>query len=127
MTIRESQECTRQRDSATRWHAVSPLQIMAHLTEELGEVAQAVDRTYEHRGAEAARHRASLGAELVDVLWFLAKLATRFDVDLEGGVCARVERAAARQEDWHHRELVAAVESLAADAARARRLLDAAA
>ena len=123
MTIGEFQEWTRQRDEATGWDAISPLQLLAHLTEEVGEVAQAINRIYEYRDDTAERHRANLGAELVDLMWFVAKLACRYNVDLDGQVEAMVERAEARHPDHYRSQLAAAVESLNADAVRSRSAL----
>ena len=124
MTIREFQEWTRHRDEATGWEAISPLQIMAHLTEEVGEVAQAINRIYEYRDETADTHRASLGSELVDVMWFLSKLACRYSIDLEDEAQAMVKRADARRPGHYHSQLAAAVESLNADAQRSRSALN---
>jgi NTP pyrophosphatase (non-canonical NTP hydrolase) len=121
VTIREFQEWTRQRDQATGWDAISPLQLMVHLTEEVGEVAQAINRIYEYRDDTAQKYRASLGTELVDLIWFVAKLASRYGVDLEAQVRAMVERAESRAPDHYRYQLAAAIESLEADAVHSRR------
>jgi len=124
VTIREFQEWTRRRDEATRWGAICPLQIMAHLTEEAGEVAKAINRIYEYRDETAESHRANLGSELVDVMWFLSKLASRYDIDLEDETRAMVKRSEERLPGTYRSQLAAAVESLSADANRARSSLN---
>ena len=120
MTIREFQEWTRQSNRATGWDAISPLQVLAHLTEELGEVAQSINRIYEYRDDTAEKHRLNLGSELMDVMWLLSQLACRYDVDLETQAQAMVERAGSRDPDTFRPQLLAGVDALHADASRAQ-------
>ena len=124
MTIREFQEWTRQNNSTTGWNAISPLQVLAHLTEELGEVAQSINRIYEYRDDTAERHRLNLGSELVDVMWLLTQLASHYEVDLEAQAQGMVERAESRAPDTFRPQLLAGVEALHADALRAQSSLD---
>ncbi|MFC1525812.1 MazG nucleotide pyrophosphohydrolase domain-containing protein [Candidatus Latescibacterota bacterium] len=120
MTIRDFQEWTRRSNASTRWDAISPLQVLAHLTEELGEVAQSVNRIYEYRGETAEKHRQNLGVELMDVLGLLSQLACRYDVDLQREAEEMVSRADSRQPDAFRSQLIAGIETLASDASKAQ-------
>jgi NTP pyrophosphatase (non-canonical NTP hydrolase) len=90
------------------------LQLLSHLTEEVGEVARAINRIYRH-AEERDAHLTNLGHELLDVFWLLAKIANRFDVDLDIETRGFVQRAG----EWtietvgkHRRELVAGLQAL---------------
>ena len=76
MTIQEAQQKV---DEWIRTYGVryfSPLTNMAQLTEEVGEVARIISRTY---GEQSVK---DLGDELADVLWVVLCLANQTGVDL---------------------------------------------
>ncbi|MEW6754205.1 MAG: MazG nucleotide pyrophosphohydrolase domain-containing protein [Candidatus Latescibacterota bacterium] len=123
MTIRDFQSWTAAHDQSTGWEALSLLQVLAHLMEEVGEVAQSINRIYHGGDEHSEAQRAALAREVADVLWFLTKIANRFGVDIEG----EAERLAARMRELPPNEyrshLEHAITRLASDAARAATLL----
>lgn len=62
----------------------SPLTNMAQLTEEVGEVARIMARTYGDQSAKSTDDlsKEHLADELADVLWVLACIANQTDCDL---------------------------------------------
>ena len=46
MTIAEFQQWTREFDRDTQWELLTTAQVVCHLTEEAGELAQAINRIY---------------------------------------------------------------------------------
>jgi NTP pyrophosphatase (non-canonical NTP hydrolase) len=98
------------------------LQLLSHLTEEVGEVAQSINRIYGYADEREA-HLANLGRELMDVFWFLVKIANRFDVDLDVEAQNLIQRAGewtAETRGKHRRELVAGLQTLNEELATAR-------
>ena len=81
MTIREAQ------DTVDKWikeygvRYFSELTNMACLTEEVGELARVIARTYGDQSFKAGE-KANLGEEMADVLWVLICLANQTGVDL---------------------------------------------
>jgi NTP pyrophosphatase (non-canonical NTP hydrolase) len=105
MTIREFQQWNRDTDRATNWDLQTTLQLVSHLTEEIGELVQAINRIHDYRGEIQAENENKLKREVVDVFWFLVKIANRFDVDLETEVENRVKRAEKWPADEYHDHL----------------------
>jgi NTP pyrophosphatase (non-canonical NTP hydrolase) len=104
-------DCT---DRDTQWYLLTTLQLLSHLTEEVGELAQSINRIYGYAG-EREEHRENIGRELADVLWFLVKIANKFGVDLDCEIQSLVKRA----NEWpsetiaaHHCELVDGLRAL---------------
>lgn len=60
----------------------SPLTNMAVLTEEVGEVARLMARTYGDQTFKASDRAHSLADELADVVWVVAAIANQTGVDL---------------------------------------------
>lgn len=60
----------------------SPLTNMAQLTEEVGEVARIISRTYGEQSFKPSDKGKDLGDELADVLWVVICLANQTGVDL---------------------------------------------
>jgi NTP pyrophosphatase (non-canonical NTP hydrolase) len=67
-----------------RGFTMDPVRIFALLTEEIGEVAGELKRTWSPN--YEAFSREGLGDELVDVLVCLLALANQFDVDIEAAL-----------------------------------------
>lgn len=81
MTIQEAQQ---QVDEWIRQYGVryfSELTNMACLTEEVGELARVVARTYGDQSFKAGE-KPNLGEEMADVLWVLICLANQTGIDL---------------------------------------------
>ena len=114
MHIDEFQQWVRDADGETQWDCLTTVQLLSHLAEEVGEVARAINRIYGY-AEERDAYLANLGRELMDVFWFLVKIANRFDVDLDVEAQNLVQRA----NEWtpetiekHRRELVAGLRAL---------------
>jgi len=126
MHIAEFQQWVKDADDETQWNLLTTLQLLSHLTEEVGELARSINRIYGY-AEEKEEHLASLGREVMDVFWFLVKIANRFDVDLDAEVQGLVKRA----DGWsmetisqHRRELVEALRTLDKELFAAKARLD---
>ena len=81
MTIKEAQEAV---DKWIKEYGVryfSELTNMACLTEEVGELARVIARTYGDQSFKAGE-KPNLGEEMADVLWVLICLANQTGIDL---------------------------------------------
>ena len=83
MTIREAQQAVDAWISRVGGGYFSHLTNMAVLTEEVGELARVIARTYGEQIPKAGDLRSSLSEELADVLWVLICLANQSGVDLD--------------------------------------------
>jgi NTP pyrophosphatase (non-canonical NTP hydrolase) len=92
MDIAAFQQWVKDADDETQWNCLTTVQLLSHLTEEMGELAQSINRIYGYADEREA-HLASLGREVMDVFWFLVKIANRFDVNLDIEAQALVQRA----------------------------------
>ena len=122
MDIAEFQQWVDHTDRDTRWNLLTTLQLVSHLTEEIGELAQSINRIYGY-AEEKEKWLANLGNELVDVFWFLMKIANKFGVDLDVEVRNLVVRASERPIeaiDRHHSELVEGLRTLNKELSAAR-------
>ena len=79
----------------------SPLTNMVLLTEEVGEVARLMARTYGEQSFKATDEPANLADELTDVLWVLLCLANQTGVDLEEAFQRNLEKKTSRDRDRH--------------------------
>ncbi|WP_417013526.1 nucleotide pyrophosphohydrolase [Alistipes sp.] len=78
----------------------SELTNMAVLTEEVGELARVMARTYGDQSFKAGE-RHSLADEMADVLWVLVCLANQTGVDLTQAVEANFAKKTARDAERH--------------------------
>lgn len=124
MKIAEFQQWTRNTDANTQWNLLTTPQILAHLIEEIGEVAQSVNRIYGYaQGEEKEQQLANLKIELIEAFWFLLKIANRFDIDLD----SEVESFVGNADEWlnkHHSRLVRGLQSLDRELSVAKDVLD---
>lgn len=74
----------------------SELTNMAVLTEEVGELARVISRTYGEQVAKPGDLRKSLSEELADVLWVVICLANQTGVDLATAFRATLEKKTRR-------------------------------
>ena len=79
----------------------SPLTNMVLLTEEVGEVARLMARTYGEQSFKATDEPANLADELTDVLWVLLCLANQTGVDLEEAFQRNLEKKTRRDRERH--------------------------
>ncbi len=100
MTIEEAQK---QVDEWIRQYGVryfNELTNMACLTEEVGELARIMARTYgEQSFKEGEKH--DLGDEMADILWVLICLANQTGVDLTEAFRKNLEKKTSRDKERH--------------------------
>lgn len=100
MTIKEAQE------TVDRWiktygvRYFSELTNMACLTEEVGELARVMARTYGDQSFKNGE-KPNLGEEMADVLWVLICLANQTGVDLTEELQKSLEKKTQRDHDRH--------------------------
>ena len=100
MTIKEAQEAV---DSWIKEYGVryfSELTNMACLTEEVGELARVMARTYGDQSFKPGE-KANLGEEMADVLWVLLCLANQTGVDLTEELRKSIEKKTFRDRTRH--------------------------
>lgn len=101
MTIEEAQKKV---DEWIRTYGVryfSPLTNMAQLTEEVGEVARIISRTYGDQSFKESDRGKDLGDELADVLWVVLCLANQTGVDLTASLERNFEKKTKRDSERH--------------------------
>mgnify|MGYP003496876101 CR=1 FL=1 len=100
MTIQEAQKAV---DSWIKTYGVryfSELTNMACLTEEVGELARVMARTYGQQSFKAGES-ANLADEMADVLWVLVCLANQTGVDLTEAFQKNMEKKTKRDKMRH--------------------------
>ena len=101
MTIKEAQQ------TVDRWiktygvQYFSELTNMAVLTEEVGELARIMARTYGDQSFKDNEQSKNLADEMADVLWVLICLANQTGVDLEQALINNIEKKTLRDGDRH--------------------------
>ena len=101
MTIKEAQETV---DGWIKTYGVryfSELTNMAVLTEEVGELARIMARTYGDQSFKDNEISKNLGDEMADVLWVLICLANQTGVDLEEALKKNIEKKTTRDSERH--------------------------
>lgn len=78
----------------------SPLTNMAILTEETGEVARIMARTYGDQSFKPGE-KSDLSDELADVLWVLMAIANQTGVDLTAAFKRNLEKKTKRDKERH--------------------------
>lgn len=79
----------------------SELTNMAILTEEVGELARIMARTYGDQSFKKSDEGRKLGDEMADVLWVLLCLANQTGVDLNEAFLKNMEKKTNRDKDRH--------------------------
>ena len=100
MTIAEAQQ---QVDEWIKKYGVryfSELTNMAILTEEVGEVARIMARTYGDQSTKPGE-KTNLADELADVMWVLICIANQTGIDLTEAFHRNLEKNTARDKDRH--------------------------
>ncbi|GAA4442770.1 nucleotide pyrophosphohydrolase [Ravibacter arvi] len=101
MTISEAQQ---EVDTWIKTYGVryfSELTNMAILTEEVGELARIMARTYGDQSFKKSELGKDLGDEMADVLWVLMCLANQTGIDLTEEFRKNLEKKTARDKDRH--------------------------
>ena len=78
----------------------SELTNMACLTEEVGELARVISRTYGDQSFKPGE-KSNLGEEMADVLWVLLCLANQTGVNLTDELQKSIEKKTKRDKDRH--------------------------
>lgn len=101
MTIKEAQ------DNVDKWikeygvKYFSELTNMTILTEEVGELARIMARTYGDQSFKKSDLEKNLGEEMADVMWVLICLANQTGVDLTKALQESFEKKTNRDKDRH--------------------------
>ncbi len=101
MTIQEAQQ---QVDTWIKTYGVryfSELTNMAILTEEVGELARVMARTYGDQSSKQSDLSKNLADEMADVLWVLLCLANQTGVDLTDAFRKNIEKKTIRDSERH--------------------------
>lgn len=100
----ELSEAQREVDQWVKTYGVryfSELTNMAILTEEVGELARIMARTYGDQSFKKSDLGKDLADEMADVLWVLICLANQTGVDLTEAFKKNMEKKTARDKDRH--------------------------
>ncbi len=101
MTIEEAQKTVDQWIKTYGVRYFSELTNMAILTEEVGEVARIIARTYGEQSDGQHTKPASLGDELADVFFVLLCLANQTGIDLTSAFMENIEKKTKRDSRRH--------------------------
>ena len=101
MKIAEAQEEVDQWIKTYGVRYFSELTNMAILTEEVGELARIMARTYGDQSFKKSDLGKDLGDEMADVLWVLLCLANQTGVDLTEAFRKNLEKKTVRDKDRH--------------------------
>jgi NTP pyrophosphatase (non-canonical NTP hydrolase) len=101
MTIEEAQVKVDQWIKTTGVRYFSELTNMAILTEEVGELARIMARTYGDQSFKKSDLERNLPDEMADVLWVLICLANQTGVNLTDALEKNFEKKSTRDKDRH--------------------------
>jgi len=101
MTIQEAQQKVDAWIKTTGVRYFSELTNMAILTEEVGEVARLMSRTYGDQSFKDSDKNKNLSEELADVLWVLICIANQTGVDLTEALQKNFEKHNTRDANRH--------------------------
>ena len=100
LTIREAQQLVDQWIKTIGVRYFSELTNMACLTEEVGELARVIARTYGDQSFKKGE-KPNLGEEMADVLWVLICLANQTGVDLTEELQKSFDKKTKRDSERH--------------------------
>jgi len=100
MTLEEAQKTVDEWIKTYGVRYFSELTNMAVLTEEVGELARIMARTYGDQSFKAGE-KTDLGDEMADVLWVLLCLANQTGVDLTEAFRKNLEKKTKRDKERH--------------------------
>jgi NTP pyrophosphatase (non-canonical NTP hydrolase) len=101
MTLQQAQQHVDQWIKTTGVRYFSELTNMAILTEEVGELARIMARTYGDQSFKESEKKNDIGDEMADVLWVLICLANQAGVDLTVALEKNFEKKTTRDADRH--------------------------
>lgn len=100
MTLREAQEAVDKWIKDYGVHYFSELTNMACLTEEVGELARVMARTYGDQSFKKGE-QPNIGEEMADILWVLICLANQTGIDLTEELRKSFDKKTIRDKDRH--------------------------
>lgn len=101
ITLPEAQQMVDQWITTIGVRYFSELTNLAILTEEVGELARIMARTYGDQSFKESDKGKDLGDEMADVLWVLICLANQTGVDLNEAFLKNIEKKTRRDSDRH--------------------------
>lgn len=101
VTLTEAQQMVDQWIKTIGVRYFSELTNLAILTEEVGELARIMARTYGDQSFKKSDEGKDLGDEMADVLWVLICLANQTGVDLNEAFLKNIEKKTNRDKDRH--------------------------
>ena len=101
ITIKEAQEIVDKWIKTVGVRYFNELTNMAILTEEVGEVARIIARTYGEQSFKDSDKKHDLGDEMADVLWVLICLANQTGIDLTEAFKKNLEKKTSRDGERH--------------------------
>lgn len=101
MTIKEAQQKVDNWVNTTGVRYFNELTNMTILTEEVGEVARIISRTYGEQSFKESDENHNLGDELADVLFVVMCLANQTGVDLTDALNKNLIKKESRDKDRH--------------------------
>jgi len=103
MTIEEAQKVVDNWINTTGVRYFNELTNMAILTEEVGELARLMARTYGEQSFKDSDKNRDLGDEMADVLWVLICLANQTGVNLTEALSKNLEKKNIRDATRHQK------------------------
>ena len=103
MTIKEAQAAVDEWIKTYGVRYFNELTNMALLTEEVGELARIIARTYGEQSFKESDKNRDLGDEMADILWVLISLANQTGVDLTEAFAKNMEKKTQRDRERHLR------------------------
>ena len=100
-TLRGLQSCVDDWIQSIGVRYFSPLSNLAQLTEEVGELARAMNRTYGDQSRKPGEIEAGIADELADVLFVVTCLANQCGVDLQEAIAANLRKKTLRDSVRH--------------------------
>jgi len=101
ITLQEAQEKVDQWIKTYGVRYFNELTNMTILTEEVGELARIMARTYGEQSFKESDKNRDLGDEMVDVLWVLICLANQTGVDLTAAFEKNLQKKTSRDKERH--------------------------
>ena len=101
MTIKEAQTAVDEWIKTYGVRYFSELTNMALLTEEVGELARIIARTYGDQSFKESDKNRNMADEMADILWVLLCLANQTGVDLTEAFAKNMEKKTVRDRERH--------------------------
>ncbi len=101
MTVKELQDTVDQWINTVGVRYFSELTNMAILTEEVGELARLMARTYGDQSFKKEDLKKNIPDELADILWVVICLANQMDINLEEAIQKNLEKKNTRDQNRH--------------------------